>query len=102
MFLWQNLHKIHLNLFRVLLFCESQAFGDPLYMGIHHNTGLMKYISPDDIGSLTPHARKQCQLLQGARHLPAVFFTDHLRTSYNILCLVVIESRGLNILLQLL
>ena len=71
-------------------------------MGVHHDAGLMVDISPDHIGGLSPHARKGGQLLQRTGYLSAEPLYQVLTAGNDVFGLVMVKTRGMDILLQLL
>ena len=102
MVLRQHLHELELDLHRVLRVHKPQLPADALYMGIHYDAVLVVDISTDHVGGLPSHPRQGRKALKVRRNLPAVLLQQHLRTGDDVLCLVVIKARGVDVLLHLL
>ena len=54
MILRQYLHQLIFHFFRVILFCQPQLFGNPLYMGIHTTLGSWKILPRITFAVLRP------------------------------------------------
>lgn len=98
--LWQHLHQFQFHLFGILLGRQAQLAGNTLYMGIHHDTGIMINITPDHIGGLAAYAGQSRQLLQRPGNLPSVLFHQLPAAGNDVLCFVVVKARGMDVLLQ--
>ena len=58
----------------------------------------IKYIPSYYIGSLSPYSGKHYKLLKLLWHNPSVFTKKHPCTGYDVLCLIMIKSRRMNII----
>ena len=101
-FFRQLLHQIELNLYRIVIFGQSQLFAYPFYMSIYNYTGFMKNVSPNYISRLSSHSGQIGECIQVIWHLTIVLFTKLLAAGYDIFCLIPIKAGGMNHFLQLL
>src|SRR5229473_1876453 len=68
--------KVALDLFGIGVACQAEPPRQPPHMRIDYETGLAEDMPTQDIGGLTPDARKRHQLFHRSRHLTAETFED--------------------------
>src|SRR5216683_2332965 len=68
--------KVALDLFGIGVARQAEPQRQPPYMRIDHETGLAEDMPKQDIGGLTPDARKRHQLFHRSRHLTGETFED--------------------------
>ena len=96
-----DLHQIELNLDRIVVLRQTDPLAYSADVGIDGNPGYAVSISQEDIGGLSSYAGKGHQFFQGVWNLASESGHQPLATLLNGSCLVVIESCGANVFLQL-
>src|SRR5690606_12172298 len=89
--LWELLHQIKFNFYRILFLSKSDTFGYPFNMGVNYYTWLIIDIAPYYIGSLSSNSGQTYQILNIPWNFTIIFCSKSMCTSNYILCFVSIK-----------
>ena len=94
--LWDPLHEVELDLYRVVFLGQSDSLREPFYMCVHDDSRYAEGISQHDIRRLSSHAGQFDQRFHCVRDLAVVILDNSFAAGFYVFCLVAIKPGGTN------